>query len=45
MEEKIKAMKIEIKENVQGTKSDEKNQDSNQWFGPEGRKKHSTRID
>ena len=41
----MKAMKSEIKENVQGTNSDGKETDSNQWFGPEGRKKHSTRTE
>ena len=45
IEEKVKAMKSEIKENVQGTNSDGKETDSNQWFGPEGRKKHSTRTE
>ena len=36
--------KNEIKENIQGTNSSGKeNQDSDQWFGAEGRKKHSTR--
>ena len=37
IEEKVKAMKSEIKENVQGTNRREGNQDSNQQFGPEGR--------
>ena len=44
LDEKMKAMLRETKENVQGTKSDgEGNWDSNQWCGPEGRKKHPTR--
>ena len=42
-DEKIKPMPRETKENVQGTNSDGKETDSNQWFGPEGRKKHPTR--
>ena len=45
IEEKMKAMKSEIKENVQGTNSDRKEMDSNQLCGPEGRKKHSTRTE
>ena len=41
LDEKMKAMLRETKENVQGTKSDgEGNWDSNQWFEAEGRKKH-----
>ena len=44
LEEKMKAMQSEIKENVQGTNSDGKeNWNSNQCCGPEGRKKHPTR--
>ena len=44
LDEKMKAMLRETKENVQGTNSDAKgNWDSNQWCGPEGRKKHATR--
>ena len=43
LDEKMKAMLSEIKENVQGTNSDGKETDSNQWCGPEGRKKHPTR--
>ena len=35
IEEKVKAMKSEIKENIQGTNSEGKKRDSNQWFGPE----------
>ena len=45
IKEKIKAMKSEIKENVQGTNSKGKEMDLNQWFGPKGRKKHSTRTE
>ena len=41
IEEKAKAMKSEIKENVQGTNSEGK---SNQWFGLGGRNKLSTRT-
>ena len=41
LEEKMKAMLSEIKENVEGTKRWEGNQDSNQWYGPEGRNKNS----
>ena len=41
IEEKVKAMKSEIKENVQGTNSDRK-ETRTQWCGPEGRNKHST---
>ena len=43
LDEKMKAMPRETKENVQGTNSDAKETDSNQWCGPEGRKKHPTR--
>ena len=42
LEEKMKAMLSEIKENVQGTNSDGKETNSNQWCGPEGGKKHAT---
>ena len=45
LDEKMKDMLSEIKENVQGTNSDGKETDSNQWFGPEGRKKHSARTE
>ena len=48
IKEKVKAMKSEIKENVQETNSKgkkKKKQDSNQWFGSEGRNKHSTRTE
>ena len=46
IEEKVKAMLSKIKENVQGTNTDgEGNRNSNQWFGPEGRNKHSTRTE
>ena len=41
LEEKMKAMKSEIKENVQGTKSDRK-KTGTQMNSVEGRKKHST---
>ena len=43
LEEKMKAMLSEIKENIQGTKSDRKETDSNQCCGLEGKKKHWTR--
>ena len=36
-------MLSEIKENIQGTKSDRKETDSNQCCGLEGKKKHWTR--
>ena len=44
IKEKVKDMKSEIKENIQETnsKGKKKKQDSNQWFGSEGRNKHST---
>ena len=46
LEEKMKAMLSEIKENVPRTNNDGKeNRDSNQRCGPEGRKKHSTRTE
>ena len=45
IEEKSKAMKNEIKENVQGTNSEEKETGTHQWFGPEKRKKYSTRTE
>ena len=46
IEEKVKAMKSEIKENAQGTNSDGKETGTqNQWCGPEGKKKHSTRTE
>ena len=46
LDEKMKAMLSKIKENVQGTNTDgEGNRNSNQWFGPEGRNKHSTRTE
>ena len=35
IEEKVKAVKSEIKQNVQRTNSEGKETDSNQWFGPE----------
>ena len=43
VDEKMKPMLRETKENVQGTNSDAKETDSNQQCGPEGRKKHPTR--
>ena len=44
LDEKMKAMLRETKENVQGTNSDGKETGtSNQPCGPEGRKKHPTR--
>ena len=45
LDEKMKAMPSEIKENVQGTNWWKGNQDSNQQFGAEGQKKHSTRTE
>ena len=42
IEERVKAIKNKLKENAQGTNR-EGNRGSDQWFGPEGRKKHSTR--
>ena len=42
-DEKMKPMVRQTKENVQGTNSDGKETDSNQWCGQEGRKKHPTR--
>ena len=44
IEGKVKAMKSEIKENVQGTNSDKK-ETSTQQFGAEGRNKHSSRTE
>ena len=44
LDEKMKAMLSEIKENVQGTNSDGK-ETRTQRLGPEGRKKHSTRTE
>ena len=44
LDEKMKVMLSEIKENVQGTNSDGKETRTQyQWCGPEGRKKHPTR--
>ena len=45
IEEEVKAMQSEIKENVQGTNSDGKEMDSNQLFGPERRNRHSTKTE
>ena len=42
IEEKVKAMKSEIKENAQGINS---TGNSNQQFGPEERNQHSTRTE
>ena len=45
IEEEVKAMQSEIKENVQGTNGDRKetrNQEGNQQFGPEGKSKRPT---
>ena len=44
VEEKVKALKSETKENVQGTNSDKK-ETSTQQFGAEGRNKHSARTE
>ena len=42
----VKAMKSEIKENIQGTNSDGKETGTqNQQVGAEGTNKHSTRIE
>ena len=46
LEGKMKAMQSEIKENIQGNNSDGKETGTqNQQFGPERRKKHSTRTE
>ena len=45
LDEKMKAMLSEIKENVQGTNSDRKETRTQINSGPEGRKKPSTRIE
>ena len=46
IEEKVKAMQSEIKQNVLGTNSEgKKNQDSNKQCRTEGRNKHSTRTE
>ena len=47
IEKKVKVMQSEIKENEQGMNEQgrEGNRDLNQWFGVEGRKKHSTRTE
>ena len=44
MKEEMKVIQSEIKENIQGTNSDGK-ETRTQRCGPEGRKKHSTRIE
>ena len=43
IEEKIKAIQSEIKENAQGTNSDRK-ETRTQRFGPERRKRHLTKT-
>ena len=44
LDEKMKAMLRETKENVQGTNSEAKETGTlNQWCGPEGRQKHPAR--
>ena len=43
LDEKMKAMPRETKENVQGTNSDAKDTRTQINSGPEGRKKHPTR--
>ena len=45
IKEEVKAIQNEIKVNVQGTKSEGKETDSNQRFRTEGRNKHSTRTE
>ena len=46
LEEKVKAMKSEMKRNVQGTNSEGKEtRTQNQQFGAEERNKHSTRTE
>ena len=46
LKDKMKAMQSEIKENIQGTNSEGKETGTqNQQFGPERRKKHSTRTE
>ena len=43
IEEKVKAIQSDIKEDIQGSNTEEEgNQDSNHQFGSEGRNKHST---
>ena len=42
LDEKIKAVLQETKENVQGTNSEEKETGTQNNSGPEGRQKHST---
>ena len=44
IEERVKAVKSEIKENIQGTNSEGK-ETGNRQFGEEGRNKHSTRTE
>ena len=46
IEEEVKAMQSEIKKKYTGNKQwREGNQDSHQWFGAEGRNKHSSRTE
>ena len=45
IEEKVKAMQSEIKENVQGTNSEGKETGTHQQPRAEGRNKHSTRTE
>ena len=46
IKEEVKAIQSEIKENIQGTNSEGKETGTqNQQFGPERRKKHSTRTE
>ena len=47
IEEKVRAIKSEIKENVQGTNSDGKETGThiNRWLGLKGRNKYSTRTE
>ena len=45
LEEKVKAMKSEIKENTGNQQWWEGNWDSDQQFGAEGRNKHSTKTE
>ena len=46
IEEKVKAIQSDIKEDIQGSNTEEEgNQDSIHWFGAEGRNEHSTRTE
>ena len=42
IKEEMKAIQSEIKKNIHGINSEG---NSNQWFGAEGRNKHSTRTE